>query len=128
MAARRAVMSAAFIKLFSILLVCTISVLVKKKCFISSDIIGLNHNISEIVEDRETFVMPTLWINKTYMRYYLCRRCSSSYIYLFLLLCGDVETCPGPENIELAAMKSFKGLKLYHHNILGLWKNFINVT
>ena len=49
-----------------------------------------------------------------------------SIIYLLLLLCGDIETYPGPAGFftEINNFCRTKGLKLFHLNIRGLQGNF----
>ena len=53
-----------------------------------------------------------------------------SYFYILLLLCGDIEKCPGPDRVnpELQKVLSTKGMKIFHQNTRGLWVNFLNVT
>ena len=47
-----------------------------------------------------------------------------SLIYLLLILCGDIERCPGPNSSyamqEIKAICNEKGLKFFHQNVCGL--------
>ena len=61
------------------------------------------------------------------------RNARRSYIALLILLCGNVESCPGPisaqidsERIidELMSLLRVKGLKILHQNVRGLSSNF----
>ena len=48
-------------------------------------------------------------------------------LLLPILLCGDIETQPGPEMLSRAQFQTFlsrKGLKITHQNITGLESNF----
>ena len=108
-------------------MVITATFCIKKKCYISSDIIGLNYDIAEIVENRESYHILSLWIYRKNIR--LRPRPECMYFYLFLLLCGDIELCSGPTNTnEFTRFLSLKGLKIFHHNIRGLFNNIENVT
>ncbi len=42
---------------------------------------------------------------------------------VLLMLCGDIESCPGP----LEEFMNSRGLKVFHHNIRGLFSNFVHV-
>ena len=50
-----------------------------------------------------------------------------SLIIVLLLVCGDVETQPGPSSLSREQFKQFlsgKGIKIVHQNIRGLVSNF----
>jgi len=72
-----------------------------------------------------------LWSCRSRKSYY---NITSNHFYLnfLLLLCGDIESCPGPPNArsypELEKLTKLKGLKLFHHNKRGLWTNFHYIT
>ena len=46
-----------------------------------------------------------------------------SFLYLLLLVCGDVEKCPGPTESNIRGLFNQKGLKVFHQNIRGLFHN-----
>ena len=44
-----------------------------------------------------------------------------SLIFVLLLICGDIELCPGPHAQEnLSDISKLRGIKLVHQNIRGL--------
>ncbi len=49
-----------------------------------------------------------------------------SLLAVLLLMCGDVESCPGPDSLTREQFGSFlnKGVKFVHQNIRGLSSNF----
>ena len=53
-------------------------------------------------------------------------------LQILLLLSGDIERCPGPEENEVRLdfdrILRCKGLKLFHLNIRGLWTNLSNIS
>ena len=61
------------------------------------------------------------------------RNSRRSYIALLILLCGDVESCPGPISAQISSERiidklmsllEVKGLKILHQNTRGLTSNF----
>ena len=46
---------------------------------------------------------------------------------LLLMLCGDIESCPGPSQVPLEEFKSGRGLKIFHQNVNGLFANIVHV-
>ena len=51
-----------------------------------------------------------------------------SFLYLLLLVCGDVEKCPGPAESNIQGLLNQKGLKVFHQNIRGLFHNITNLS
>ena len=48
-------------------------------------------------------------------------------LVLMLLMCGDIESCPGPQQDCLAEFLNNRGLKMFHQNVRGLFSNFVNI-
>ena len=110
------------------LLVCLAGVLLmlfspKKICFSSSDSYLLfinNRSWNEI--GNETFIYPSLWVNSRN------KVCTPSYrhknlLCMLLLLCGDIESLPGPirhNSRRDSSLLTCRGLKLFHQNVRGL--------
>ncbi len=46
---------------------------------------------------------------------------------LLLLLCGDIETCPGPSQECFDQFIKSRGMKIFHQNICGLFSKFHNL-
>ena len=69
---------------------------IKKFAFCSSDSFNLyiNHAETNLVI-KESFTYSSLWIYSQEASFQL-RPSRSSIMQLILLLCGDIETCPGP--------------------------------
>ena len=51
-----------------------------------------------------------------------------SFFYLLLLMCGDVEKCPGPTESNIKDLFNQKGLKVFHQNIRGLFHNIAKLS
>jgi hypothetical protein len=69
---------------------------VRRKSFVGSDSIGLSIEGKEIIVRNETYINSSLWQvrdGKFRIRYTNYR----GIINILLLLCGDIETCPGPD-------------------------------
>lgn len=49
---------------------------------------------------------------------YMSRKC---LVFMLLIMCGDVETCPGPD--AMAGFSNMNGIKIIHQNIRGLLNN-----
>ena len=66
--------------------------------FISSDCIVLMINDSTVVvSTNKTHTYSSLWNNRAYFGILYCKQRVKAMIFL-LLLCSDIETCPGPFN------------------------------
>ena len=44
-----------------------------------------------------------------------------------LLMCGDIESCPGPDQSKLDMFTTRRCLKIFHQNVKGLFPSFLNV-
>ncbi|XP_057294623.1 uncharacterized protein LOC130623152 [Hydractinia symbiolongicarpus] len=64
-------------------------------------------------------------LNKTGV--YFSRR--SRWLFVLLLLSGDVEKCPGPNATdEIREFTNAKGMNMFHLNVRGLWANFAEIS
>ena len=118
-------------KLLLLLVIIGLSFYVKKKRFVSSDFVGLNYNVPDKLDSNENFYLSSLWGFRSKKCYYNIRS-NHYYLNFLLLICGDIESCPGPSNVrsfpELEKLTKMKGLKLFHHNVRGLWVHFHHIT
>ena len=107
---------------FCILLFCCFKVF--RPQFIKPDGISITLHRKDIFEtSKESFIVSSLFVyrvRKPFLRY---RR--KSLLLVMLLICGDIESCPGPTNI--ADFCNSKGLNVVHQNIRGLLNNFSNL-
>ena len=121
MAERKDVSRCALTVVFIIL-----NLMVKEKCFVKPDGISITLNENDYGEIGENYIYSSLFSNKSYQfkpkRRYM--------LFLLLLVCGDIESQPGPyRNIpELKGLCSQKGLKICHQNIRGLQGKFDEVS
>ena len=94
---------------------------VTKAKFVQEDGISITMHVSGVFEgDEETFFTSSLFVCKPKRNVYMLfdqRR--KSLCLILLLLCGDIEQCPGPSNIDNFCNQ--KGLKFVHQNICGLY-------
>ena len=65
---------------------------VKKSSFVVPDAVSITVG-KEDLYNFESFICSSLWVTKRERNY---KYSGKSVTYLLLLLCGDVETCPGP--------------------------------
>ena len=77
---------------------------IKKKSFISADIIGTVFDIDDGDLSYESFVFSTLHQRKLQGERYNTSHCL--YLNLILLLSGDIEVCPGPNKAEVQGKAS----------------------
>ena len=111
---------------FSPLLVLMIFItfMVNKQSFCQPDGISITLNKPDIFSG-ETFIYSSLYTSKIHR---CLRPKSKSLLCLLLLLCGDVEQCPGPSYSGLAEnvtrFCNTKGMKIFALNIRGLQGNF----
>ena len=93
---------------------------VKKQYFVSPDGISITFGEIDIYDSgMESYLYSSLWVSKK--KIHLVQRSTKCYLQLLILMCGDIETCPGP--IQYRDMDSFlkvKGFSLLHQNIRGL--------
>ena len=69
---------------------------------------------------KEMITCSSLLISRCQRSQVSARR--KSLFIILLLVCGDIESCPGPQNISDFCAQ--KGLKFVHQNIRGLLNNF----
>ena len=121
------------LKVALVLLVILLCIQVKKPAFVTSDSVGLAIEGREISRGNESYISSSLWQLKTSKLSVHLRNARRSYIVLLILLCGDVESCPGPIsasidseriNDELTLLLRVKGLKILHQNVRCLSSNF----
>ena len=106
---------------FAIALFCCFCV--SKPRFIQPDGISNTLNATDYYEERtEDFVCSSLYVCKQKLCHTSKSRRHKILLTVLLLLCGDVESCPGPQN--LSDYCSRRGLKFVHQNVRGLLKNF----
>ena len=116
MAARRADVFCSTLWIFFVFVVFT----VKNRCFITSDGISITLLKEEII-CKENYVCSSLFVTRAHQRYIYKRK--MCFLCLLLLMCGDVEKCPGPTDHNLQDLFKHRGLKVFHQNIRGLYQN-----
>ena len=100
------------------------SFLVRKPCFYQDDGISITL-FGKSNQTDESFVFSSLFAAKTnfYVRW---RR--KSLLCILLLICGDIEACPGPtQTTTLEDITRMRGIKIIHQNIRGLLGSFGNL-
>ena len=103
--------------LLLIVFICCIKV--NKPRYLTLDGISITFNINGSFDAvAESYTLSMLFIFKS-SREFLCFGCRRKhFLTLLLLLCGDIERCPGPTSI-IAFLKQ-RGIKFVHQNICGL--------
>ena len=126
-AARKDILVARKADLFcSSLRICLILVAlaVKSRCFCQPD--GISITLLEEVYYTESFICSLLFATKVHEKYVYQRK--SSFLCLLLLMCGNVEKCPGPTESNIQDLFNQKGLKVLHQNIRGLFHNIAKLS
>eukprot|EP00112_Aurelia_sp_Birch-Aquarium-sp1_P013942 Seg2983.1 transcript_id=Seg2983.1/GoldUCD/mRNA.D3Y31 product="hypothetical protein" protein_id=Seg2983.1/GoldUCD/D3Y31 len=109
---------------------------VKNPAFVSSDTIGLSIEGKELVNGKDTLILSSLW-NSRGGKFTFRVRCSRRSLFaLLILMCGNVEPCPGPINQqncsrnipELNTLLQKRGLKILHQNVRGLFTNMAYIS
>ena len=93
---------------------------VKSRCFYQADGISITLR-EEDIYCTENFIRSSLFAAKVHEKYVYQRK--GSFFYLLLLMCADVEKCPGPTQSNIQDLLNQKGLKVFHQNIRGLFHN-----
>ena len=91
---------------------------VKKPSFVVPDGVSITVG-QEDIYNVESFICSSLWVTKRERTY---KYPNKSIIYLLLLLCGDIETGPGPTQTYtgLQDFLTTKGFSVLHQNIRGM--------
>ena len=87
---------AVVLKFACISLLVIINFQVKKSAFVDSDSIGLSIAGKELDNSKETFILSSLWQIRRRKRDIHVRSSRQSFVCLLILMCGDIESCPGP--------------------------------
>ena len=122
---------ACVLKFALVALIFVINVQVKKVAFISSDSVGLSTEGNDLFTNRETFTISSLWQSRRGNCNDCVRGSKESFINILILLCGEVESCPGPiggnsysRSIpELTSLLGKGGIAIFYQNVRGLFSN-----
>ena len=98
-----------------------LSLAIKNRYFCQPDGIIITLHESDMVTG-ETHIYSLLFTGKVHERFTYWRRKIS--VCLLLLLCGDIEMCPGPQipsfTDDINKLCKNKGLKFFYINVCGL--------
>ena len=109
-----------------VLFIFLLSCMVKQPAFIQPDGISKTLLKEDMYVGMENWCFSSVFSYKNSHSFALRWRRKSLFIVL-LLVCGDVETQPGPSSLSREQFKQFlsgKGIKIVHQNIRGLVSNF----
>lgn len=79
--------------------------------FLSSDSVGLTITGVELSFERETFASTSLWVHKGGKFTFSVRSSKRSLINLLILMCADVQPCPGPLAKQLSCSACLKTIR-----------------
>ena len=102
-----------------------VAIAVKYRCFCQPDGISITL-LEQDIYSTENFVCSSLFATKVHEKYVYQRK--RSFLYLLLLMCGDVEKCPGSTESNIQDFFSREGLKAFHQNIRGLFHNIAKLS
>ena len=95
-----------------------VNFITKKACYTSQDGISITFHRCDLYDGLDCFVLSTF--DRIKLKYVTTTK--KSVCLLLLLLCGDIESQPGPtNNSEFKTLISKKGIKFCHQNIRGLY-------
>ena len=86
-------------------------------------------SITLLVEDvycTKNCICSSLFVTKVHEKFVYQRK--RSFSCLLLLMCGDVEKCPGLTGSDLQDLFKQKGLKVFHQYIRGLFHNIAKLS
>ena len=93
--------------------------------FCSTDVIGLCTGSVSLLSEQQSHLFSSVWVyrNKsiTKLSNFYSR---NDFVCTLLLLCGDIEIQPGPNNVEMTELMANRGIKVLHQNVRGLFVNF----
>ena len=125
---------AAELKFACNLLLVIINLQVKKIAFVGSDSIGLSIAGKEIFSSKEMFIVSSLWQAKKAKRYIHVQSSKQGFMFLLILRCGDIESCPSPcsgnsrDILGLNQLLKQRGLAVFHQNVCGLFSNITLIS
>ena len=102
-----------------------VAIAVKSRCFCQLDEMSITL-LEEDVYYTENFICSSLFATKVHEKYIYQRK--TSFLYLLLLMCGDVKKCPGSTESNIQDFFSRKGLKAFHQNIRDLFHNIAKLS
>jgi exonuclease III len=111
-------------------LIIYLSTRIKKKEYIQPDGISVTLMKEDIGKMCETYVSSVIWSHNRGNKSAIYQYSGRSLITVLPLLCGDIETCPGPTQEWQEQLDSFmisRGMKIFHHNIWGLFNNMLGL-
>ena len=71
---------------------------VKNPAFVTSDTIGLSIEGKELGSNKDSLIVSSLWNSRGGKFTFRVRSSRRNLFALLILMCGDVEPCPGPIN------------------------------
>ena len=85
--------------------------------------------ISEfVIRATKSSFFSSVWVNRnksiTKLSNFYSRNDFMYYVCTLLLLCGDIEIQPGPNNVEVTELMANPVIKVLHKNVRGLFANF----
>ena len=112
-------------RLARIILVLSLCLLIKRRSFCSTDVIGLCTGSVSLLSVIFFLLFSSVWVNRnksiTKLSNFYSR---NDFVCTLLLLCGDIEIQPGPNNVEVTELMANRGIKVLHQNVRGLFANF----
>ena len=120
------------VDVFSALLLITIiyvSFCVYEKSFVKPDGVSVTLGKVDTGSMTENHMFSSLWHFKQQRgrAEFVWRYSKKSIFMLLLMLCGDIESCPGPLQVPLEEFMSGRGLKIFRQNVRGLFLNIVHV-
>ena len=103
-----------------------VSFTIKKASYAASDGISTNTLLKEITYKEETFINSIIFSSICTRKEIYIKSSRKCLLLLLWLVCGNIESCPGPETMENVLQK--KGIKILHQNCRGLFRTITNFT
>lgn len=95
--------------------------------FLNADGISCTLQVDQTYSvEEETYTYSSLLVyRKRQPAMILCRK---SLLLTLLLICGDIESCPGPTSHTFDGFTKARGINVFHQNIRGLFQNLAKLS
>ena len=94
-----------------------VAIVLKSRCFCQTDGISITL-LEEDVYCKENFIYSTLFATNVHEKYVFHRK--RTFLYLLLLMSGDIEKWPGPTESKIQDLFNQRGVKVFHQNMRAL--------
>ena len=111
-----------------LILIVALSLCIYKKQFVQPDGVSISLLEEDLENPSETFTFSAIWMFKQRNGSSCYRPENRSMYVLLLLLCEDIEFCPGPSETYVGKFMNCRGMKIFHQNMFDLYASIDVMT